>query len=91
MAVPFKPGQTTFVSKPQAASLAFLLQRGLDHVRQGRSAEAATLFALVREQLSFSQTNLIGLLDAFLHEYADYAHIEHALQEVSRRFAAAHL
>ena len=91
MAVPFKPGQTTFVSKPQAASLAFLLQRGLDHVQQGRSAEAATLFALVREQLSFSQTNLIDLLDAFLHEYADYAHIEHTLQEVSTRFAAAHL
>lgn len=74
-----------------AVPLVYLLQRGLSYAQQGLGAEAATLFALVREQLASSRGDLINLLDQFLHDYADYQRIEHSLQEVSARFASAHL
>lgn len=87
----FRPEQPILEGVSETTPLAYFLQRGLDYVRQGHDAEAATLFALVREQPASSQGDLTDLLDAFLHDYADYRRIECMLQEACKRFASAHL
>ncbi|HEY6407381.1 MAG TPA: BTAD domain-containing putative transcriptional regulator [Ktedonobacteraceae bacterium] len=91
MVAQLQPEQDIFASLSEATPLAFLLRRGLDYVQQGHCSEAGALFASVREQLSPAQVVLIDLLDAFLHEYADYKCIERTLHEASMHFATAHL
>jgi hypothetical protein len=74
MAAPLQPEQHIFACIPEATPPTFLLQRGLDYVQQGHCTEAVALFAVIREQLSPSQVDLIDLLDAFLYAY--YKRIE---------------
>jgi DNA-binding SARP family transcriptional activator len=91
MVAPLQPEQPIVARLAETTPLAFLLQRGLDYVQQGHCTEAVALFTVVREQISPTQVALIELLEAFLHEYADYRCIEQTLQEASMHFAQAHL
>lgn len=74
-----------------AAPFMPLLQRGLRYAHQGLGAEAAALFAMVREQLSSSRNDLVDLLEGFLRDYADYRRCEHTFKEACARFTSAHL
>src|SRR5215472_3745285 len=91
MLEPFQPEQPVLEGVSGVHPLAYFLQKGLDYIQEGYSTEAAALFALVREQLNASLGDFTHLLDAFLHEYANYRQVELTLQEASTRFAAAHL
>lgn len=91
MSAPLQPEQPVLEGVSRIYPLAYFLQKGLDYIQQGYSAEAAALFALVREQLASSLEEFTDLLDAFLHEYANYKQIEWTLQEASMRFASAYL
>lgn len=91
MSAPLQPEQLALEGVSEIHSLAYFLRRGLDYIQQGHGTEAAALFALVREQLASHRGDVTDLLDAFLHEYANYRRVELTLQEASMRFASAHL
>jgi hypothetical protein len=47
--------QTNHMATPEASTLSYLLERGVDCTRQGSFIEGATLFELAREQLTPDQ------------------------------------
>ncbi len=91
MSAQLQPEQPVFEGVTRIYPLAYLLQKGLDYIQKGNSAEAATLFTLVQEQLTSSLGEFTDLLDTFLHAYSNYKQIEWTLQEASMRFASAYL
>jgi DNA-binding SARP family transcriptional activator len=70
--------------------LVHLLKRGLEAIVQGRYAEGAALFAVVRANLPSDHVHILAMLDAFLAVNATYQQVEQALQEASARFVEAH-
>ena len=77
-----------FVSSTTSAALSpgTLLKLGLDYVQQGDYAEGAALLALVRTHLSSQQDGLASALDAFLHGFTRYKHLQKSLQALSMTY-----
>jgi DNA-binding SARP family transcriptional activator len=73
-------------SPVEPSSLASLLERGLECMREGRYAEGAVYVALVREQLAADQIQLAALLDDFMQGHISYGQAQQTLQDASRRF-----
>jgi DNA-binding SARP family transcriptional activator len=66
------------------------IERGLACVIQSHFADAATHFALAREQCPATQTPLITAIDAFVECHARYWDMQQLLHEASHRFALVH-
>ncbi len=71
MSAQLQPEQPVFEGVTRIYPLAYLLQKGLDYIQKGNSAEAATLFTLVQEQLTSSLGEFTDLLDTFCALYND--------------------
>jgi len=66
------------------------IEHGLACAARFHYADAATHFALAREQSPSTETPLIVALDAFMECHARYWHLQQLLHEASHRFAVAH-
>jgi len=71
------------------SSLAFLLERGLNYIRQERFLEGIALLALAREHHSADQADLTAAIDAFFQGHTLYWQAQQALHHASQRFAEA--
>src|SRR5450432_4725025 len=67
-------------------SVAFLLERGIEHFQQKQYAEGMTLFTLVGECFTPGQTHLAGSLDLLIEEYARYSEVQQKMQELIDQF-----
>lgn len=74
---------------PSAPSVASLLERGLQWLRQGHYTEGVILFALAREQLTPDQVQLAAVLDTFIQDCGKYWQAQQALHQASKHFAEA--
>jgi len=81
--------QVALISGVEASSLIFILERGLNYIRQERFVEGIALLALAREQLSADQVCLTAALDAFIQGHTLYWQAQQALHQASQRFAEA--
>jgi DNA-binding SARP family transcriptional activator len=81
--------QEALMVAPEGISLAFLLERGIDCIRQGCYVEGASFIALARERLTADQLHFAIVLDAFLQSHASYLEAQQALHLATKRFAEA--
>src|SRR5437764_11461620 len=81
--------QVALISGAEASSLIFILERGLNYIRQDRFVEGIALLALAREQLSAEQVCLTAALDGFIQGHTLYWQAQQALHQASQRFAEA--
>jgi len=79
--------QVALTVELEGSSLAVLLERGLQCVRQGLYAEGAAFFALAREQLSSDYACIASMLDALIQSSTNYRYAQQALHEASKHFA----
>lgn len=81
------PEQHSPTGESDVSSTASLLERALNCIRQGLSAEGTAFLTLAREQLLPNQLQLIAVIESLSHASATHAHAQQALHEASKRFA----
>ena len=81
------PEQHNPTGESDVSSTASLLERALNCIRQGLSAEGTAFLTLAREQLLPNQLQLIAVIESLSHASATHAHAQQALHEASKRFA----
>ena len=75
--------QVALISGAEASSLIFILERGLNYIRQDRFVEGIALLTLAREQLSAEQECLTAALDGFIQGHTLYWQAQQALHQAA--------
>jgi DNA-binding SARP family transcriptional activator len=70
----------------EASAPVSLLERGLNHIRQGHHAEGVAFFTSVRERLAPDQVSLVAVLDTLIEGYEYYWQAQQALHQASKHF-----